>query len=102
MDLYTLTKNNIKRYNWDAIIEDQKNSHLTVKKYCDINHIAESIFYKYKAKLTGGSSKSDRNMSSHFIPAVLTDKMTNMITLKIDGHEISCTEDVLRKIVKAL
>ena len=75
MDLYTLTKNNIKRYNWDAIIEDQKNSHLTVKKYCDFNHIAESSFYKNKAKLTGGSSKSDRNMHSHFIPAVLTDKM---------------------------
>ena len=75
MDLYTLTKNNIKRYNWAAIIEDQKNSYLTVKKYCDLNHIAESSFYKNKAKLTGGSSKSDRNMHSHFIPAVLTDKM---------------------------
>ena len=75
MDLYTLTKNNIKRYNWAAIIDDQKNSHLTIKKYCDINHIAESSFYKNKAKLTGGSSKSDRNMHSHFIPAVLTDKM---------------------------
>ena len=74
MDLYTLTKNNIKRYNWAAIIDDQKNSHLTIKKYCDINHIAESSFYKNKAKLTGGSSKSDRNMHSHFIPAVLTDQ----------------------------
>ena len=40
-----------------------------------VNHIAESSFYKNKAKLTGGSSKSDRNMHSHFIPAVLTDKM---------------------------
>ncbi|WP_442870013.1 IS66 family insertion sequence element accessory protein TnpA [Anaerobutyricum hallii] len=84
------------------MIDDQKNSHLTIKKYCDINHIAESSFYKNKAKLTGVSSKSDRNMHSHFIPAVLTDKMTDMITLKLDGYEISCTEDVLRKIVKAL
>ena len=34
MELYRLTPNNRKRYNWPAIFEDQKESGFSIRRYC--------------------------------------------------------------------
>lgn len=102
MDLYRLTPNNRKRYNWPTIIENQKESGLTIRRYCHEHGISECLFYRNKARLSECDSGDSRDSQTLFVPAVLVDRPDEELTFMIDGHEISCSEEMLRRIVKAL
>ena len=66
---------------WKEVIEAQKQSGLTIKKYCNDNHICISSFYKQKA--------------------VILDKSNDVIDFDID-HHISCSKQNLKILLENL
>ena len=72
---------------WKEVIEAQKQSGLTIKKYCNDNHICISSFYKQKALIL--------EEENTFIPVII-DKSNDVIDFDIDHHHISCTKQNLK------
>ena len=60
---------------WKEVIEAQKQSGLTIKKYCNDNHICISSFYKQKALIL--------EEENTFLPVII-DKSNDVIDFDID------------------
>ena len=78
---------------WKEIIEAQKQSGLTIKKYCTDNHICISSFYKQKALIL--------EEENTFLPVVI-DKGNDNIDFEIDHHHISCSKHNLKYLLENL
>ena len=78
---------------WKEVIEAQKQSGLTIKKYCNDNHICISSFYKQKALIL-----AEENI---FIPVII-DKSNDVIDFDIDRHRISCSKQNLKILLENL
>lgn len=78
---------------WKEVIEAQKQSGLTIKKYCNDNHICISSFYKQKALIL-----DEENI---FIPVII-DKSNDVIDFDIDHHHISCSKQNLKILLENL
>ncbi len=104
--LFTLDQYNKRHYNWPVVFEEQKKSGLSIMKFCDLHHIAYSGFYSNRNKLkAGGKQDINKNSESkpHFMPVAITSKkQPPAVSFKLDGHEISCTPEVLNLIMEAL
>ena len=85
MDLYRLTPNNCKRYNRPAIIENQKESSLTIKRYCYDNGIFGCLFYKNKAWLYEFIPDGSTDSQMLFVPTVLADRTDVELSFMIDA-----------------
>ena len=70
---------------WKEVIEAQKQSGLTIKKYCNDNHICISSFYKQKALIL--------EEENTFLP---------VIDFDIDHHHISCSKQNLKILLENL
>ena len=77
---------------WKEVIEAQKQSGLTIKKYCNDNHICISSFYKQKALIL--------DEENTFIPVII-DKSNDVIDFDID-HHISCSKQNLKILLENL
>ena len=77
---------------WKEVIEAQKQSGLTIKKYCNDNHICISSFYKQKALIL--------EEENTFLPVIL-DKSNDVIDFDID-HHISCSKQNLKILLENL
>lgn len=63
---------------WKRILQDQKESGMTIKKYCEDNHINQKTFYDYKKRFN--------QLDVRFQEVKL--KQDKIIHLKIDGVRI--------------
>ena len=70
---------------WKEVIEAQKQSGLTIKKYCNDNPICISSFYKQKV----------------FIPVII-DKSNDVIDFDIDRHRIFCSKQNFKILLENL
>ena len=61
---------------WKEVIEAQKQSGLTIKKYCNDNHICISSFYKQKALIL--------EEENTFLPVII-DKSNDVIDFDIEN-----------------
>lgn len=81
---------------WNMIIQDQLNSGLSIKQYCEEKHIAQSIFYKHRKKLYEDSQQ----------PAVITftpvEVKNENISFSIDGHYITCDRNDVRVLLEVI
>ena len=68
---------------WKEVIEAQKQSGLTIKKYCNDNPICISSFYKQKALIL--------DEENTFLPVII-DKSNDVIDFDIDRHRIFCSK----------
>ena len=78
---------------WKEVIEAQKQSGLTIKKYCNDNPICISSFYKQKALIL-----DEENI---FLPVII-DKSNDVIDFDIDHHHISCSKQNLKILLENL
>ena len=78
---------------WKEVIEAQKQSGLTIKKYCNDNHICISSFYKQKALIL--------EEENTFLPVIL-DKSNDVIDFDSDHHHISCSKQNLKILLENL
>ncbi|WP_270832918.1 IS66 family insertion sequence element accessory protein TnpA [Faecalibacillus intestinalis] len=78
---------------WEEIFEAQKQSGLTIKKYCTDNHICISSFYKQKALIL--------EEENTFLP-VVSDKDNDNIDFEVDHHHISCSKQNLKILLENL
>ena len=85
------------KYDWSKIIVNQQNSGLSVKKYCKINKICVSSFYKAKNRLNNEDVEV-----KEFIPLEVIDHCQSMISMNIDGHTIEFDSLLLDKVIGAL
>ena len=78
---------------WKEVIEAQKQSGLTIKKYCNDNPICISSFYKQKALIL-----DEENI---FIPVTI-DKSNDVIDFDIDRHRIFCSKQNFKILLENL
>jgi hypothetical protein len=78
---------------WKEVIEAQKQSGLTIKKYCNDNPICISSFYKQKALIL-----DEENI---FIPVII-DKSNDVIDFDIDRHRIFCSKQNFKILLENL
>ena len=78
---------------WKEIFEAQKQSGLTIKKYCTDNHFCISSFYKQKALIL--------EEENTFLP-VVSDKDNDNIDFEVDHHHISCSKQNLKILLENL
>jgi len=78
---------------WKKVIEAQKQSGLTIKKYCNDNPICISSFYKQKALIL-----DEENI---FIPVII-DKSNDVIDFDIDRHRIFCSKQNFKILLENL
>ena len=78
---------------WKEVIEAQKQSGLTIEKYCNDNHICISSFYKQKALIL--------EEENTFLPVII-DKSHDVIDFDIDHHPISCSKQNLKILLENL
>ena len=78
---------------WKEVIEAQKQSGLTIKKYCTDNHICISSFYKQKALIL--------KEESSFLPVSVVNS-DEVIDFDIDQHHFSCSKQNLKFILDNL
>lgn len=94
MEVTFIMRQNIK--DWNTIIQDQLNSGLSVKQYCEDNHIAQSVFYKYRKKLYEDTQQ----------PAIVTFTPVEIknedISFTIDGHYITCERKDVRLLLEVI
>lgn len=85
------------QYDWKKIIEDQKESTLSVKEYCKQNNICVSSFYKSKKRL-----KDDKLENNLFVPVEVVHDTHSHISMNIDGHYLEFDPALLDKVIGAL
>ena len=78
---------------WKEVIEAQKQSGLTIKKYCNDNPICISSFYKQKALIL-----DEENI---FFPVII-DKSNDVIDFDIDRHRIFCSKQNFKILLENL
>ena len=78
---------------WKKVIEAQKQSGLTIKKYCNDNPICISSFYKQKALIL-----DEENI---FIPVII-DKSNDVIDFDIVRHRIFCSKQNFKILLENL
>ena len=78
---------------WDKIINEWKNSNLSVESFCKEQQIARSTFYKYKRK-------SKQNNESIFEPVVI--KPNDTVSFIINGVHITCNHHDIAAILEAV
>lgn len=85
-------------YDWDVLIQEQKESGMNMKKFCEYKEISYSAFKNniYKNKMVSSSSIT-------FIPIKKVE--TKQLSLTIDGHRLSLDsemdDDSIKRILKA-
>lgn len=81
---------------WNMIIQDQLNSGLSIKHYCEEKHIAQSVFYKHRKKLYEDTQQ----------PAIITftpvEVKNGDISFTIDGHYITCDRNDVRVLLEVI
>ncbi len=85
-------------HDWTHIINDQQNSGLTIKKYCELHHLAVSTFYKQKRKIIN-KSLNEENIFSSFEVVSSADEH---ISINVDGHTLVFDSSLLDKVIGAL
>lgn len=81
---------------WRTFISEQKESGLSIVKYCSDHDLSKTTFYKKKKKIVSGELE---HMPILFEKVALPEQMLSLV---IDGHTIQCTADVLRELVGCL
>ena len=85
------------KYDWESIILNQIESHLTVKQYCKEKNICSSSFYKAKKKY-----KEESQNNSVFEPVEVVENHQSNVLLTIDGHIVEFDSLLLNKVIGAL
>lgn len=80
---------------WKRIVEDQKNSELSVENYCKTHHVSPGAFYRHKRML----DESGPSNAQAFTLAVIDEEM---ISFCLDGHHIECTPSAFRRMMELL
>ncbi|MCD7808595.1 MAG: hypothetical protein LUH02_04575 [Erysipelotrichaceae bacterium] len=85
---------------WFDIINNQKNSGLSIKNYCIKNNISTCNFYKYKKLLINNNSNTD-SCDNQFLPVQVCD-YNDKVIFTLDGHTIECNTKDLKLILGGL
>ena len=91
-------KSNQKEQHWLNVIEQQKQSGLTIARYCKTNQINVSSFYGWKKRLTQTSNGAESSQQHHLVPLFVSDSTTpspSTLTLTIpNGFELAFNEQL--------
>lgn len=85
------------KYDWVKIIADQKNSGISIKKYCETNKISQSAYYKAVKRL-----EESEIAEPHFSPLKMTKEEDHQMNMMINGHKIEFDPELLTLIIGAL
>ena len=85
-----------KKYDWEAIVQDQTTSGLSIKEYCRLHNINVKSFYNRKKKIP--STPQD---VFHSVEVVHT-SCDSLISLRINHTLIEVPESMLPTIIQQL
>ena len=68
------------QYDWKKIVEEQKESTLSIREYCKQNNIPISSFYRQKKSL-----ENDTLENNLFVPVKIIHEPSSHISMNIDA-----------------
>jgi len=104
-------KNQNEEKNWKKIIEERKQSGLTVREWCKQHSINENIYYYHQTKIRKSESAdivkdTDDWIEINSLKAEINSEKTDSIIIRIKDFEVEITENsnqaILPSILKVL
>ena len=87
-----------KRQHWQAILEQQKQSSLTIAIFCKNSNINVTTFYNWKKRLSQHTSgKSSSSTKHQLVPLIVTDSSISSAPLTLttpNGYQLAFNEQL--------